>query len=302
MERDSLGYKLRRKGQVIAYRLLPKTWLSSIYFRIVLKERLHLANPQSFNEKIQWLKLYYFPRNDLVCQCADKYKVREYIEKRGFKDLLVPLLGLWERAEDIDFGMLPEQFVLKCNHGCAYNIICEDRVTWDKRHAVKRLGQWLKEDFGAFNVEPHYSKIKSRRIICEQYLGKELTDYKFFCFHGKPKIVYTAQDLVHARKSRCGYFLPNGDKLCMHREGYSEIQDIDFPKCYEAMLEVAKKLAEDFIFVRVDFFVCGERFYFAELTFTPGAGLIPFCPHESDLEWGRWIDMNKIKLKIEDRG
>ena len=166
MERDSFIYKARRKIQVVAHKLFSNEFMSKLYFKIVLKEKLDLKNPRTFNEKLQWLKLYYYPQNDLTVKCADKYRVREYIKDKGYENTLVPLLGAWDNVEDMDWDSLPNKFVLKCNHGCAYNIVCNDKTEFDRIKAKKQLNKWLKEDFGAFNIEPHYSNIKKHKITC----------------------------------------------------------------------------------------------------------------------------------------
>ena len=269
MERDSVIYKIRRKCQVMAHRILPDAFLSKVYYRIVLKKKLDLKNPQTFNEKLQWLKLYYFPFDQKAVQGADKYAVREYIREKGYEEILVPFLGVWKTAEEIPWDSLPEKFVLKCNHGCAYNILCCDKKNFDTKAATKQLSAWLKEDFGEFNVEIHYSQIKERVIVCEEFLGECLTDYKFFCFNGEPYCMYVSTDLVHDRQAKIGFFDLNGNKMPLKREDYTDIDEIVLPPFYEEMKRVATNLAKDFPFVRVDFFVTEDRYYFAELTFTP---------------------------------
>lgn len=127
MERDSYLYSIRRKGQIIVHKILPDEVLSRFYFKIVLNKNLNLKNPKTFNDKMQWLKLYYYPFNNTVIKCADKYAVREYIEEKGYSELLVPLIRHWENAQKIDWNELPDKFVMKCNHGCAYNILCNDK-------------------------------------------------------------------------------------------------------------------------------------------------------------------------------
>ena len=124
MERNSFLYKARRKAQVFAHRIVSNEAMSKFYFKIVLGKKLNLENPRTFNEKLQWMKLYYYPNNPLVIQCADKYAVRKYIEDKGYGDLLVPLVGHWKQADNIEWDQLPNKFVLKCNHGCAYNLLC----------------------------------------------------------------------------------------------------------------------------------------------------------------------------------
>ena len=201
MERDSFLYNIRRKGQIIAHKIFPDEVLSKIYFKVVLGKKLNLKNPKTFNDKMQWLKLYYYPFNSTVVKCADKYAVRKYMEEKGYAKLLVPLIGYWDNADKIDWDKLPEKFVMKCNHGCAYNILCNDKRNFDTKKATYQLNKWMKEDFGAFNIENHYSKIQPHMITCEKFLGDNITDYKFFCFNGKPEFMYVSNDLVHDRQA-----------------------------------------------------------------------------------------------------
>ena len=147
MERNSFIYRLRRKCQVIAHQFFSDEIMSKLYFRIVLGKKLNLEDPQTFNEKIQWMKLYYYPNDLLAIIGADKYKVREYISQKGLADKLVPLYGVWSRADEINWESLPDKFVLKCNHGCAYNIVVDNKNKSDKSLIVKQLNKWLKEDF-----------------------------------------------------------------------------------------------------------------------------------------------------------
>ena len=291
MERDSYIYKTRRNCQVIAHKIFSDEFLSKVYYRIILHKKLNLKNPKSFNEKIQWMKLYYYPKRSLVVNCSDKYAVRKYIKKMGYEDKLVPLLGVWDKAEDIEWNDLPKQFVLKCNHGCAYNIVVNDKNTVNKDYIIKQLNTWLKEDFGAFNIELHYSRIKHHRITCEQFLGDSITDYKFFCFNGEPYCIYVSTDLIHDRQAQIGFFYLNGKKMPLHRDDYTDISEVTFPSFYEEMKNAAKVLSKDFPFVRVDFFVANNTWYFAELTFTPGAGMMPFNPERYDLEWGKRLSI-----------
>ena len=153
MDRDSLLYKIRRKLQTILFNIVPHDTLSKLYYRIYLKESLDLNNPKKLNEKLQWYKLYYCPNNPTVIKCSDKYQVREYIEDKGYSKYLTNLIGVWDNANDIDWDALPDKFVLKCTHGCAYNILCHNKKEFDKKAATSQLNRWLKEDFSKFNVE-----------------------------------------------------------------------------------------------------------------------------------------------------
>ena len=294
MERDNIIYKLRRKGQVIASKLLPSEFLSKVYFWLILKKKAHIHKPKTFNEKLQWMKLYYYPKNPLVVKCADKYAVRGYIKEKGLEELLTPLLGCWDNAEQINWSALPNKFVLKCNHGCAYNILCPDKAKLDIKQTSKQLNVWLKEDFGAFNLELHYSKIKNHKIICEECLGDCITDYKFFCFNGDPKFMYVSTDFIHDRRAKIGFFYLDGSKYPLVRDDYANIDSIELPAFYGEMLESAKKLCKDFPFVRVDFFIANNRYYFAELTFTPAACMMPFNPRKYDFLWGNYIDISSL--------
>lgn len=300
MERDSAAYLIRRKCQVIAFKIVPDDIMSKLYYRIVLHKRLNLKNPSTFNEKIQWMKLYYYPKNPVVVNCTDKYEVREYIRNKGYGDRLVPFLGVWDKPEDIEWDSLPDQFVLKCNHGCAYNIVVPNKSKMDITSTKSKLASWLKEDFGAFNIELHYSAIKKHRIICEEYLGDCLTDYKFFCFNGEPSCIYVSKDLIHDRQAQIGFFYLDGTKMPLHRNDYIDLAEVTLPPFFEEMRNAATVLCKDFPFVRVDFFVTDNTWYFAEMTFTPGAGMMPFDPESFDLEWGNRIDLDGLVIPKGD--
>lgn len=294
MERDSILYKLRRKGQILAHKIFSDEFMSKLYFKIVLGKKLDLKNPKTFNEKIQWLKLYYYPKNEKVSTCADKYAVRQVIRDKGYENTLTPLIGVWDNAKEISWEDLPQKFVLKCNHGCAYNIVITDKNKENKNEIKNKLNSWLKEDFGAFNIELHYSNIKKRRIICEEFLGDKITDYKFFCFNGKPKFMYVSNDLIHDRQAQIGFFYLDGSKMPIKRNDYADISRIELPLFFNNMLEMAENLSNDFPFVRVDFFLANNRYYFAELTFTPGAGMMPFNPENYDLKCGEILDISNL--------
>ena len=294
MERESLLYKIRRKCQVLSSYLINNVFLSRLYFFIYLKKKLHLNKPATFNEKLQWLKLYYYPNNPLIVKCADKYSVREYVKEKGLYNLLTNLYGSWDNANQINWDSLPDKYVLKCNHGCAYNVLCPDKNKLDKEKTIKQLNNWLKEDFGKFNLELHYSKIKTHKIICEEYLGDCITDFKFFCFNGNPKLMYVSNDLIHDRQAQIGFFNIDGSKYPLIREDYANIETIKLPTFFKDMVKDAETLSKDFPFVRVDFFITKKRYYFAELTFTPAACMMPFNPEKYDFLWGSYLDISGL--------
>ncbi len=289
----SIFYKIRRKAQVVATNILSKETLSKIYYKIVLGETLHLDNPKTFNEKVQWLKLYEWPKNKLAIQCADKYAVREYVKSCGFEELLNDLYGVWDNADDINWSELPEQFVLKCTHGCGYNIICPDKSKLDEKVTKNKLNAWMKEDFGKFNIEPHYSEIKPR-IICEKFLGGNMVDYKFYFFNKKYQFMYIAQGFGEGINESISFFDKDGNKAPFRRTDYPEFTDAKLPKQYEEMLRVSQRFANDFPFVRVDLFENNNKIYFSELTFTPCGGMMKISPKEYDKIIGDNLDITVI--------
>ena len=294
MERDSMLYKVRRKGQIMAHKIMPDETMAKLYSRVILKKKVDLKNPETFNEKIQWLKIHDFPNNPLVIKGADKYAVRKYVKGKGLGNILVPMIGVWKKASEIEWDKLPKQFVLKCNHGCAYNILCDNKEFFDREAAIKKLNKWMKEDFGAYNIELHYSKIKPHFIIGEKILEKKIIDYKFFCFNGTPKYIYVSSDLAHDRQAQIGFFYLDGTKMPLIRDDYAPMDIEELPSFFENMKNDAIVLCQDFPFVRVDFFIANNTYYFAELTFTPSAGMMPFNPEKYDLEWGKMLDITHI--------
>ena len=265
---------------------------SKIMYWTFVHKKLNLNTPTTFNEKLCWLKLREFPKNPQVIRCTDKYLVHNYIQEKGYKELLVKIIGVWEKTEDINWESLPNRFVLKCTHGCAYNIICTDKDTLDKKQAIKKLNTWLKEDFGLVSGEPHYSKIQ-RRIVCEEFLEGELKDYKFFCFNGIPRFYYVAiTPNGDFHNMRCDFFWPNGEPADFYRLDHKRFESLpEMPNNLEQMLKIAKKLSEDFPFVRVDLMNVNNKLYFSELTFTPSAGIMPLAPDNADARIGEWLDL-----------
>ena len=283
-------YKIRRKLQIVFYDISTPEIVSKVYFRIVMGYKLNLKNPKTFNEKLQWLKLRDWPTNELVIKCADKYRVREYIKEKKLENTLNKLIGVWDNADEIDFDKLPKQFALKCNHGCGYNVIVSDKSKIDVKEVRQKLNKWLKEDFGKNNAEPHYSKIKPK-IICEKYLGGNMTDYKFFCLNGKVEFMYIASGFGEGVDEKMTYLDKNGEITPYQRTNYKIKEDIVVPKSFEKMKKMSELLAKDFKFVRVDWYEVGGKVFFGELTFTPSGCMMKVEPAKYDKLLGE-------KLKI----
>lgn len=258
----------------------------------------NLNSPKSFNEKIQWLKFNYYKDNVFITKCADKYKVREYIIEKGLGNILVPLLGCWDDTKSIDFQKLPEKYVLKCNHGCGYNIICSNRSEMVERDIVLQLNKWLNEDFSLNVLEPQYKNIE-RKIIAEKYLGNEILDYKFFCFSGKPEYMYISRVTPNSNgRFKCHFWKCDGRPAEFTRTDelfFEEDEKPELPKAFDEMKNIASVLSKDFPFVRVDLFYVEGKIYFSELTFTPAAGMMPLEPKEWDRKLGDLIDLSKTR-------
>ena len=291
----SIFYKIRRMGQVIAHDLAGKEFVSKLYFKHLLGYSLNLKDPKTFNEKLQWLKLYAWPNEPKAIQCADKYAVRSYIEDRGKGEILNDILYVWEDADQIRWEELPEQFVLKCNHGCGYNIICTDKSKLDEKATNKLLRKWMGEDFSKFNAEPHYSKIP-RRIICEKYLGDNVINYNIYCLNGKATFFSVAGGLGDGVEEHLTYYNADGTVAAFKNRSYPAKAEPLSP-LLQSMIQMAESLAVDFPMVRVDLFDIDGRIILSEMTFTPGGALIPIDPVEADKLLGEKLDISELTKK-----
>lgn len=254
----------------------------------------HLRHPRTLNEKIQYLKLFNYPKNPLITKCADKYAVREFIIDKGYKNLLVPLIGYWNKVDEIDFQKLPNSFVLKCNHGSGYNILCSDKSRFNVGKSKELLNAWMSEDFSIRCAELQYKSIP-RKIIAEEYLGEDIYDYKFFCLNGIPQFMYISQEIPDTNgEVKCCFWNCNGELAEFWRtdeQFYTEEEHPNLPEKFEEMKLIASDLSKDFPFVRVDLFEIRGKIYFSELTFTPATGMMPLRPKEWDRKLG---DMLKL--------
>lgn len=292
MSEKSCLYNLRRKCQALACNLTSPEFISKIYFKIVLGYTLNLKNPKSFNEKLQWLKLNYWPNNKKAIICADKYRVREYIKSIGEEHLLNDIFYAWDKVDDIDWEKLPERYVLKCNHGCGYNLFCRDKATFDIEDAKSKLKQWMSEDFGKFNAEPHYDNIP-KKIICEKLLDGEVINYNIYCFNGKPVFFSLAGGLGDGIGEHLTYYNVDGTKAIFKNRMYPVHNNKISPKLKE-MVSIAEKVSKDFPMVRVDLYDINGKIILSEMTFTPGGALIPLEPIECDFKLGEMLDIKDL--------
>lgn len=267
---------------------LPDWLMIKLQYRLATGRNLNLKQPVRFTEKLQWYKLYY--RDQLMTQCSDKYSVRNYVTSKNHGDILVPLLGVYERAEDINFDILPNSFVLKTTNGSHTNILCEDKTTLDFEATRRILNDWLNTWAGKVGREWSYHNIRPR-IICEKFLNKDenndLIDYKFFCFYGKPFCLYVIVDRFLKDGMKLGIYNAAFEKMPYTRSDIKGLKvDAVKPKNFEKMVEIAKDLSKDFPHVRVDLYNIDGEIYFGELTFYDGSGYKGYCPDEFDFILG----------------
>lgn len=283
-------YQIRRKLQRAAYSLTSQEFVSRVYFRHELGYRLNLRDPQTFNEKLQWLKLYAWPGDERVIQCADKYAVRSYVESVGKADLLNELIGVWEDAWSIDWEKLPEKFALKCNHGCAYNLICQDKSRLSENAVKKQFDKWMHEAFGHYNAEPHYDRIP-RKIICEKFLDGDIINYNIYVLNGRVVFFSVAGGLGDGVGEHLTYYHADGTPAGFKNRNYP-VHAEKLTPLLPQMEETAVFLAKGFPMVRVDLFDIDGRIVLSEMTFTPGGALIPFDSYEADKWLGEQLDID----------
>ncbi|WP_270525504.1 ATP-grasp fold amidoligase family protein [Longibaculum muris] len=262
-----------------------------LFYHAHLGKKLNLESPVTFNEKLQWLKLY--DRKKEYGIMSDKYLVREYIKKAIGEEYLIPLFGVWDDANKIDFDKLPEQFVLKCNHDSGSVFICTDKKNFNKEKVVKKLNKALKRQYFWTSREWNY-KIIEPKVIAEKYMidnsGEDLKDYKFYCFNGLPKFiaVHSGRFTNHIRNfyTLDWEFIPVQGG-CPN----NPLADIERPAQLEKMIELAKKLSENLYHVRVDFYISNNQVYFGELTFHSAGGAAKYEPFSYDELWGSYMKL-----------
>lgn len=279
-----------KKNLEILPDLLQLRWIWLLKYR----SWLNLAQPRTFAEKLQWIKLY--GRDERMRICADKYRVREYVAQKVGPKILNELYGVYERVEDVDLARLPESFALKVNHHSGGNVFCKDKAKLDWPAAKKFLNKYRRRDHYKACGEWSYKDIP-RRIVAEKYLeenGKAPTDYKFFCFNGKPLFLGVFVDRFG--DCRRSYFDLDWNVLPFAGSTKYELSDeaIPRPDRLEEMAVIAGKLAAGFPFVRIDLYCVGGKVIFGEMTFFPAGGWLNFSPASYDEYWGG-------KIRLPDR-
>ena len=304
------GYKLKIIRKIVKYIKQPerivillgqkkigkfisdKVFLKCSY-KIRLGKKLNLKKPQTYNEKLQWLKLY--DRNPLYSTMVDKYDVKKYVSDIIGEEYIIPTLAVWDRVEDIDFNSLPEQFVLKCTHDSGGLVICKDKSKLNIKKAIEKLKKSMRRNYFYNSREWPYKPLKPR-IIAEQYMedesGYELKDYKFFCFDGEVKALFIATDRgVEGEETKFDFFDENFNHLPIKNGHDNATREFVCPNGFEKMKELASRLSKGIPQLRVDFYNINGKIYFGELTFFHWGGLKPFEPEEWDYTFGSYIKL-----------
>lgn len=267
------------------------------FLKLQFKQRmghsLNLKDPRTFNEKLNWLKIYY--RKPEMSKLVDKYEVKKIVSNKIGSEHVIPTYGVWKNFDDISFDELPNQFVLKTTHDGGGVVVCTNKATFDIDKAKKKLNRHLKTNHYNYSREWPYKNVEPR-ILAEEYMvdpvDSELRDYKFFCFNGEPKALFIASDRQKAGDEvKFDYFDVEFNRLDIKQSHPNSNLQFQKPKTFEEMKANARILAKGFPHVRIDFYEVNGRMFFGEITFFHYAGLTPFYPEKWDYIFGNYIKL-----------
>lgn len=260
--------------------------------------KLDLNNPELFNEKIQWLKLY--DRRSEYTMMVDKYRVKQYVADKIGEQYVIPTLGVWDSPEDIEFETLPDKFVLKCNHNSGLGMcICKDKSKLNISKVKRNLYKGLKQNYYLTGREWPYKDVP-RKIIAEKYMADgeetELKDYKVFNFDGEPRLIQV--DYNRFSNHKRNLYSVDWEYIDAQIQ-YPKDSSVTIrkPDCLNEMLELAKKLSEGYPHVRTDFYIIEGKIYFGELTFYHGSGIEKFEPYKLEKQMGDWLILPPRNVK-----
>lgn len=274
------------------YFIPDKLYLKKIY-KLAMNKKLNLKDPKTYNEKLQWLKLY--DRKPEYTTMVDKVDVKDYVAKIIGEEYIIPTIGVYEKFNDIDFDKLPNQFVMKCTHDSGGLVICKDKFKLNINEARKKINYYLKRKYFYCWREWPYKDVKPR-IIIEKYMEDEsvgdLIDYKLFCFDGEVKALFIALDRSNPdEETKFDFFDSEFKPIALINGHPNSGKETKKPIQFEEMKQLASKLSKGISHVRVDFYIINEHIYFGELTFTHWSGIVPFEPEEWDYTFGSWIKL-----------
>ncbi len=269
--------------------MIPDKLYLKFLFRMKMGYKLNLNNPQTFNEKLNWLKLY--NHQPLLSRLVDKYEVKKIVADRIGEQYVVHNIGCWDAVESINFDILPNKFVLKCTHDSSGVIICRNKNEFDIKHAIRNLKNAYSTKLYTIYREWPYKNV-APRVIADQMLddhtGRELNDYKFWCFNGKPKFMYCT---VKAKRIFENFYDMEFNPVDINHGFERHVPEFEKPAAFDEMKELATKLSTGLPFVRIDFFYVDGKVYFGEYTFFDWGGMRPFTTYKQDLDLGRLIDL-----------
>lgn len=278
-----------------------KTYLK-LLFPLYTSYKLDIDNPQTYNQKLQWLKLNY--RKPVMTQMVDKYEAKAIVKDAIGEEYVVKNYGVWNSFDEIDFDLLPDKFVLKTTHDQGGVVICKDKSTFDFKAAKKKLNFHLKRKHYYLSREWPYKNVPPR-ILAEEYLNfgeEDLKDYKFFCYNGEVKALFIASERQSGKEVKFDFYDKDFNFLDIIQTHPQSGKINNKPKNFDEMIFLAEKLSQKIPHVRVDFYNIKGDIYFGEFTFSHHGGLVPFHPEKWDYIFGEWIDLDSIvnkRLKIE---
>ena len=271
---------------------LPDRLYLQLIYLLEMGHFLNLRDPKTFNQKLQWLKLY--NRKPEYTIMVDKYEAKKYVAEIIGEEYIIPTLGVWNSFDEIDFDNLPNQFVLKCTHDSGGLVICKDKSKLDKKAIKKKIEKSLKRNFYRYGREWPYKNVP-RRIIAEKYMtngNNELEDYKVHNFNGTPKVILVCRERFKNSPLIEDFYSDKWEILDIRRPGHpNSPEPMNCPDNLEKMLMLSRELSKDIPFLRTDFYTIENRIYFGELTFFPAAGITSFEPEKWDLIWGDWLKL-----------
>jgi len=293
LKRTALHKLLRPFVKEENLKWLPDSLYLKMKFRVIMGKSLHLKNPVTFNEKLQWLKLY--DRKPIYTTMVDKYEAKKFVSEKIGEEYIIPTLGVWNSFDEIDFDSLPEQFVLKCTHDSGGLVIVKDKAKMDRAAAKEKIESCLKKNFYYSGREWPYKNVKPR-ILAEAYMEDEKTaelrDYKFFCFDGKAKALFVASERQkEGEETKFDFFDMDYNHIPVTNGHPNAETPPEKPKTFEQMRALAEQLSAGIPHLRVDFYEVNGKIYFGELTFAHWSGMVPFNPEEWDTTFGSWITL-----------
>lgn len=257
---------------------------------------IHWKSPKTFNEKLQWLKLY--DRKPDYIRMVDKFEVKKFVADIIGDEYIIPTLGVWNAFDEIDFSKLPNQFVLKCTHDSGGIVICNNKKLFNIKAAKRKIDKSLKRNYYYVGREWPYKDVP-RKILAEPYLvdetGKELKDYKYMCFNGTVQCSFVCSERFSKDGLKVTFFDNKWNRMPFIRHYPASSTEIPKPHNHEEMIKLAEKLSKDIPFARIDFYEINGKTYFGEITLYPGSGFEEFTPSEWDKTLGNWIVLPKVE-------